>query len=279
MEKLEVCSISKSFRKKEVLKGVNCVFSNGITALLGPNGAGKSTLINIMCTLLEADGGSVKYNGCDIKELKEKYLGMLGVQFQNQPMYKNYTAEEYLQFCGSLKGMSKEEIKKQSTELLQYFGLEADKKKRISFFSGGMKQRLALCGTFLGRPKVIFLDEPSAGLDIYEREELKRMLFQIKNQCIIIISTHIVSDVENIADNIILLNEGEILSNGTQNDLIKGIENCIWEITEQDTLKVDGKVYHSDGKLLCFSENKPCEHAIQKKADLTDVYFSYLQTR
>ena len=142
-----------------------------------------------------------------------------------------------------------------------------------------MKQRLALCGTFLGRPKVVFLDEPSAGLDIYEREELKRMLFQIKNQCIVIVSTHIVSDVENIADKIILLNKGTVLAEGTQIDLIKKIENGVWEITEQDTMKVDGKVYHSDGKILCFSENKPCENAIQKKADLTDVYFSCLQTR
>lgn len=279
MDRLEVCGVYKSFRKKNVLKNIDCNFSNGITALLGPNGAGKSTLISIMCTLLEADEGIVKYNGCDIRKLKEKYLETLGVQFQNQPMYKNYTAEEYLQFCGALKGLPKEEIKNQSEELLQYFGLEPDKKKKISSFSGGMKQRLALCGTFLGRPRIIFLDEPSAGLDIYEREELKRLLYQIKNQCIIIISTHIVSDVENIADNIILLNNGEIFSAGTQAELIGEIENHIWELTTQEEPDVEGKVYHSDGKLLCYSENKPCEKAIRKKADLTDVYFSCLQMR
>lgn len=279
MAVLEIHGVSKSFKKKKVLNEITCDFSNGITALLGPNGAGKSTLINIMSTLLKADAGIVTYDGTDVQQMKEVYLGKLAVQFQNQPMYKNYTAEEYLEFCGALKGMKSEEVSQQSIEFMEYFGLSQYMKKKIATFSGGMKQRLALCGTFLGNPEIVFLDEPSAGLDIYEREELKRLLYQLKKKCIIIISTHIVSDIENIADQIILLSKGEIYSTGTQEKLIGIIDNCIWDVSLAKEEDIKEKVYHSDGKRLCYSKVKPCEDACLKKANLTDVYFSCLQMR
>lgn len=279
MAVLEVNHITKKFKTKLALQDVSCSFTNGITALLGPNGAGKSTLMNIMCSLLPADEGVVKYNNCDIKELKAGYLEKISMQFQSQPMYRNYTGEEYLAFCGALKGISKQEIKEQGQYLLEYFGIETSKKKRISTFSGGMKQRLALCGTFLGNPEVIFLDEPSAGLDIYEREELKKLLCEWKTKSIIIVSTHIVSDIENIADDIVLLNEGKVHSIGTQKELIDDIENCIWEIPREKAKSIASQVYHSDGKSLCFSKDRPCPEAILKPADLTDVYFSCLQAR
>ena len=279
MATLTVNDITKKFKKKVALDDVSCSFSNGITALLGPNGAGKSTLMNIMCTLLSADSGTVSYKGKNICELDEEYLGKIAIQFQNQPMYKNYMAEEYLEFCGALKGIDKRKIAEQSEELLKFFGLEADKKKKIATFSGGMKQRLALCGTFLGNPEIVMLDEPSAGLDIYEREELKNLLCELKKNCIIIVSTHIVSDIENIADRIVLLNEGKIQSTGTQQELIENIQEKVWELPNDFA---DGDLYHtyrSNGKLLCISEEKPHAEAKAKQADMTDVYFSCITTR
>lgn len=277
MQKLVLENISKRFGKKQALRSVSCEIGCGITALLGPNGAGKTTLMNIICTLLKADTGKVTYNGQDIREQKTAYLEKLSVQFQNQPMYKSDTAIEYLDFCAALKGIPQKKAQEQGQALLGQFGITDTGKKRIAAFSGGMRQRLALCGTFLGNPEIILLDEPSAGLDIYEREELKRYLCELKKDRLIIISTHIVSDIENIADNIILLSNGSIHASGTQQALIQAIQGKIWQVP--DSAEVKEKTYHSDGKRLCYNTQKPCPEAINKQADLTDVYFTCANLR
>jgi len=277
MNVLKIENIHKRFGKKHALQGVSCELHEGIIALLGPNGAGKSTLMNIICTILKADEGKVYYNGAEILSLKEKYLERLSVQFQTQPMYKGDNAMEYLDFCASLKGIDRQQAREQGKELLRKFGIADTGKKKIAAFSGGMRQRLALCGTFLGSPEIILLDEPSAGLDIYEREELKRYLCDLKKDRIIIISTHIVSDVENIADNIVLLNQGNVHAMGTQQELIRDLEGKIWEIPAD--AQVEGKVYYSDGRRLCCSDVKPCEAAVAKQPDLTDVYFGSVDVR
>lgn len=277
MAGLELKNISKCFRKKQALDNVSCAFNYGITALLGPNGAGKSTLMNIMCTLLRQDSGEVCYDGHNVLKIKEAYLEKLSVQFQNQPMYKTDTAMEYLAFCGALKGVSPEKTREQGQALLQRFGIADAGKKKIGAFSGGMRQRLALSGTFLGDPKIVLLDEPSAGLDIYEREELKRFLCDLKKDHIIVVSTHIVSDIEHIADHIILLNEGRIHASGTQAALTDSMDGKVWELPADG--ECAGQVYHADGKRLTISESCPCPGAKQKPADLTDVYFGCVKAR
>lgn len=277
MAELLLQNISKHFGKKQVLEDISCRLGHGITALLGPNGAGKSTLMNIICGLMQPDSGAVYYNGAAIQTQKEAYIEKISIQFQNQPMYKSDTALEYLAFCGALKGLPKEITVEQGKRLLQRFGIANTGRKRISAFSGGMRQRLALCGTFLGSPEIILLDEPSAGLDIYEREELKRYLCELKKNRIIIISTHIVSDIENIADNIVLLSNGNIYATGTQQSLIDDIDGTVWEIPTDDAFK--GSSYFSDGKHLTFAQEPPCLYALPKQADLTDVYFSCVKVR
>ena len=277
MEGLELRSISKRFGKKRALDRVSCRFDHGITALLGPNGAGKSTLMNIVCTLLQADSGTVTYGGMPILNMKRDYLEKLSMLFQNQPMYRGDTAMEYLHFTGILKGIPKEQITQQGEALLRRFGIADTGKKKISAFSGGMRQRLALCGAFLGQPEILMLDEPSAGLDIYEREELKRYLCTLKQDRTVIISTHIVSDIENIADQIILLSEGRVHACGTQQELIGRLDGKVWQIPE--TAEVTGHVYYSDGRRLCIADDKPCPDAVPKAADLTDVYFSCVKVR
>ena len=277
MAELLLQDISKSFGKKQVLKYISCRLGSGITALLGPNGAGKSTLMNIICGLMQSDSGAVYYDGAAIQTQKEAYLEKISIQFQNQPMYKSDTALEYLAFCGALKGLPKETTLEHGKQLLQRFGIAETGKKKISAFSGGMRQRLALCGTFLGSPEIILLDEPSAGLDIYEREELKRYLCELKKNRIIIISTHIVSDIENIADNIVLLTGGNIFATGTQQSLIDDIDGTVWEIPSD--AEFQGRSYYSDGKHLTFSQESPCPDALPKQADLTDVYFSCVKVR
>ena len=276
MNQLIVERISKSFKKKKALSDVSCQFDVGLTALLGPNGAGKSTLMNIVCTLLEPDTGTVYYRGQEVKKTKTEFLGDLSVQFQNQPMYRNDTAMEYLRFCGALKELPPSQIEAEGRELLERFGLADTGKKKIAAFSGGMRQRLALCSAFLGAPKVILLDEPTAGLDIYEREALKRYLCELKKDRIIVVSTHIVSDVENIADKVILLNEGQIRADGTQIELIGELEGRVWELPSDTDV---GGSYFSDGKQLMITDTAPCQAAVLKQPDLTDVYFSQVKGR
>lgn len=276
MNQLIVERLSKAFGKKQALFDVSCQFSSGITALLGPNGAGKSTLMNIICTLLKPDSGAVYYNGQDVNQIKPEFLGNLSIQFQSQPMYRNDTAMEYLRFCGALKELPPKQVEEEGRKLLERFGLSDTGKKKIAAFSGGMRQRLALCSTFLGAPKVILLDEPTAGLDIYEREALKRFLCELKKDRIIIVSTHIVSDVENIADEIILLNEGRIRADGTQPELISGLEGKVWELPAD---AAQPGSYYSDGKQMMIAGEAPCPGAVRKEPDLTDVYFSHVKGR
>lgn len=274
---LKLESVSKRFKKVQALHEVSCEFQPGITALLGPNGAGKSTMMNIICTLMKQDSGRISYNGQEICSMGKQYLERISVQFQSQPMYKGDTAMEYLTFCGALKGMDSKTVREQGLELLEQFGIADTGRKPISSFSGGMRQRLALVSTFLGDPRIIMLDEPSAGLDIYEREVLKRYLCELKNNRIIIISTHIVSDVENIADNVILLNEGKIYSRGSQQQLISRLEGKVWEIPEN--VELNTKTYYSNGRRICHSDVYPCAEAVVKQADLTDVYFGCINVR
>lgn len=277
MLKMTLEDISVNFKKVKALRHVSYELKPGITALLGPNGAGKSTLMNVICTLRKPSTGKVYYNGVDITKQKREYLSKVSVQFQNQPMFKNDTAMDYLFFCGALKGLGREEIQKQGQELLQWFGIANTGKKVISAFSGGMRQRLALAGTFLGDPEIILLDEPSAGLDIYEREELKRYLCELKKDRIIIVSTHIVSDVEDIADDIVLLSNGRIYANGSQEELIRNLQGKIWELPEDRDVQLP--TYYSNGKRLCCSDEMPISGAIQKTPDLTDAYFSCVKKR
>lgn len=279
MTELQLEKVSKRYGKKLALQDFSFTFSPGITALLGANGAGKSTLINIMSGLLQADEGTVRCNGTDIRELKESYLAKISPLFQSQPMFKSYTAEEYLAFCGSLKGMSAGDAARQGRELLEQFGILENRKKKIASFSGGMRQRLALCGAFLGDPEILFLDEPSVGLDIYEREELKSYLCGLKNRRIILISTHIVPDVENIADCILLMKAGRLFETGTQEELVQALEGKVWEVPAKAELPAEAGLYHSDGKTLCFSDGQPCPEARLKQPDLTDVYFRSLTGR
>lgn len=274
---LKLESVSKRFKKVRALKNVSCEFNSGITALLGPNGAGKSTMMNIICTLLKQDAGTVSYNGQEIRKLGKLYLEKLSVQFQNQPMYKGDTAMEHMTFCGALKGLDPKLVKQQALELLKQFGIADTGRKPISSFSGGMRQRLALASTFLGDPQIILLDEPSAGLDIYEREVLKHYLCELKKNRIIIVSTHIVSDVENIADDIVLLSEGKLYAQGSQQLLISKLEGKVWSVPEEMPVAVN--TYYSNGQRICHSNTCPCEGAMEKSADLTDVYFGCVKAR
>lgn len=208
---LILTDVNKHYKKKHALKDFNYTFSNGIYGLLGPNGSGKSTLMNLIAGLIKADSGSkIEYNGNAIHRLGKEYRSIIGYMPQQQDVFRDFTAAQFLAYMAALKGIDNKMGQGQIKDLLSRVELTDVTNKRIGSFSGGMKQRLLLAGALLGEPKLLLLDEPTAGVDPRQRVEIKQLIKSIAKDKMIIISTHIVSDIESIADYIILLRQGEI---------------------------------------------------------------------
>ena len=219
MEVLRIENIKKSFADKEVLKGVNLkVNSNTIYGFVGKNGAGKTTTMKMILGLLKIDEGKIFVNGKEVTygdNETNKYIGYL----PDVPEFYNYmNAREYLKLCGQISGMKSDEIKKRCDELLERVGL-AKEKKKIKGYSRGMKQRLGIAAALFSRPKLLICDEPTSALDPIGRKELLEILLEAKKETTIIFSTHILSDVEKICDEMAFLNDGKIVLSGKISDI------------------------------------------------------------
>ncbi len=211
--KLELIDVKKKYGDVVALKGFNYSFEKGIYAILGANGAGKSTLFNLLTDNLERDEGKILLDDVEILSLKEKYRATIGYMPQQQGFYEKMTAISYLEYVAYLKGMKRSVAKKEIEENLKKVNLWEDRFKRTGAFSGGMRQRLLVCATLLSNPSVLILDEPSAGLDPKERVVLRRYIGELSKDKIILIATHIVSDIETIADKVLIMKKGELLAN------------------------------------------------------------------
>ncbi len=274
MDRLSIEELYKNYGKKQVLSGITCEFSTGINALLGPNGAGKTTIMNCISGAVPKSGGDVKYNGEDVFKMGEDYRAILSYQFQYQPFYPSYTTNEFLGFICLLKGIEKEKISEEISNALGLVNLSDRANDKIRSFSGGMKQRLAIAQTIIGSPKILIFDEPSAGLDPFEREQFKRIMVKLKEKSIIIISTHIVSDIDTICDRLVILNKGSVIANDTPEELCKKIDGMIWEIPKEDVKNFDyDRIYFEDTKSKTVSVSKPTEHAALSSPTLNDLYF------
>lgn len=207
--KLELHNISKKYKNKVVLDDINCTFSNGVYGLLGPNGAGKTTLLNIMSTVIPSNTGTVLFGGKDCVKEKESYRSCIGYLPQKMEFYDHFTGFDFLKYLYVLKG-GKEKEKNQIEALLKRMQLYSVKDDKIRTYSGGMKQRLGILQAFLGNPQVLFLDEPTVGLDLEERAEFKKMIVEAGKEAIVILSTHIVSDVDETADYVLFINKGKL---------------------------------------------------------------------
>lgn len=221
--KLEFINISKSYGKNKALDGFSAVLEPGVHALLGPNGAGKSTLMNILTDNLKADGGSILFDGQDVLKMGADFRSKLGFMPQYPGMYGSFTAESFLQYMAALKGIKRGDAEKSIAEVLEAVELSDVAGKRISTFSGGMKQRLALAQAVLGDPSILILDEPTAGLDPKQRIAVRSYISKIAVNKIVIFATHVVSDVEYIARDVILLRKGKILLSGAPKELIASL--------------------------------------------------------
>ena len=262
----------------------------GIYALLGPNGAGKSTLIHILTDNLKADSGTVTYTDRfgkteNTRAMGERFREKLGFMPQQPAVYNNFSAERFLWYVASLKGMSRTEAARRIPEVLSAVELSDVARHRIGTFSGGMKQRLSLAQAVLGDPSVLILDEPTAGLDPKQRIVIRNYISRIALNKIVIIATHIVSDIEYIARDVIMLKKGVILDHGTPSALASKIHGTVWSLHAKEAeiaslsekFRIVSMVKNeaSGGiTLRILSKIKPCENAVLLEPSLEDYYLS-----
>ena len=227
MNALELQVINKHYgRKKHALCDFSFKFSNGIYGLLGPNGAGKSTLMNIITDNLlpDKDGGKILWNGEETRVLKDKFRSKLGFMPQQQNLYESMTARTFLSYIAALKRLDKKQAEQQIPHIIERVELIDSLDNKMGGFSGGMKQRVLIATALLGDPDLIILDEPTAGLDPKQRVIIRNMISELSRDKIIIISTHIVSDIETIAKEILFLKKGHLIDKGTVPELIEKVE-------------------------------------------------------
>ena len=225
MNQLELVELSKHYGKKHALKNFSFTFQNGVYGLLGPNGAGKSTLMNLITDNLkpDKDGGQILWNGNEIHKLGKTYRACVGFMPQQQELYDNMTAQTFLDYLSALKGISRKAAKQEIASVLEQVELSESANQKIGGFSGGMKQRLLIAQALLANPDLIVMDEPTAGLDPKQRVIIRDLTDRLGQDKIILISTHIISDIETIADEILLIREGTLLTHGKVSELVERV--------------------------------------------------------
>ena len=277
-------NISKLYGDTVALEHINLTLEHGVYGLLGPNGAGKTTLMRIMTDLLAPSTGRVLLDGQDIAVMGAAFRKKLGYLPQDFGVYPNFTAEQFLLYIARLKGLSKFEAKRQADELLRMVGLEDKSRKKLKGFSGGQRQRVGIAQALLGDPEILVLDEPTAGLDPEERIRFRGIISDLSQQKTVLLSTHIVSDLEAVANKVILLKKGSVLDMKTPFELLEQIEGQVWIVTvptaEETTLTKEyacSNVMHTDGKsvIRLLSESRPHSDAIPTAPNMEDMYLYY----
>ncbi len=221
---LEIIDLMKKYGEKVALNGFSYVFTPGIYGILGANGAGKSTLMNLITDNVKRNGGEILWDGTDILELGRSFRALLGYMPQQQGMYNDFSARAFLRYMADIKGIPRKQARQQIEELLDVVSLKDVAHKKLGGFSGGMRQRVLLAQALLGKPKILILDEPTAGLDPKERLRLRKYIADLAQDRIVFLTTHIVSDIESIATDVLLMKDGQLVRHGTPEALIDSID-------------------------------------------------------
>ena len=282
--KLSFENISKLYGDTVALQQIDLTLGSGVYGLLGPNGAGKTTLMRIMTDLLAPSTGRVLLDGQDIAVMGAAFRKKLGYLPQDFGVYPNFTAEQFLLYIARLKGLSKFDAKRQTDNLLRMVGLEDKKQKKLKGFSGGQRQRVGIAQALLGNPEILVLDEPTAGLDPEERIRFRGIISELSQQKIVLLSTHIVSDLEAVANEIILLRKGVVLEMQKPASLLEQLNGQVWLVTvpaaDEAALTKQytcSNVMHTDGKsvIRLLSESAPRPDAVPTAPNMEDLYLYY----
>ena len=282
--KLEFDDLTKEFGDFTAVNHINLTMTNGVYGLLGVNGAGKTTLMRMLCTLLKPTSGTICCNGKDIFNMDSEYRKLLGYLPQDFGFYPEFTVEDYLLYIAALKGIRPVVAKKRVKELISKVGLSKAAHKKMKKLSGGMKRRAGIAQAMLNNPKILILDEPTAGLDPNERIRFRNLISELSEDRLVLLSTHIVSDIEYIANEIWLMKDGEILHKGSIDELINSMTEAVWEclVPKNKVSDFMEKYKISNMKseinqimLRIISHEKPVENAMRVEASLEDVFLYY----
>ncbi len=286
--KLEIENLTKKFQDMTAVDGVSCTLTTGVYGLLGVNGAGKTTLMRMLCTLLKPTGGRILWDGKDIFELDGAYRRVLGYLPQDFGFYPDFTVRDYLRYISSIKGLRPAAARQRTALLLQQVGLEKAENKKMKKLSGGMKRRVGIAQAMLNDPRILILDEPTAGLDPNERIRFRNLISELAQDRLVLLSTHIVSDIEYIANEILLMKDGKICIAGTTEELTAGMPEQVWRVSiprneavsYTKRYKVSNiKTLHGEAQLRILSVERPADNAVLEEAVLEDVFLHYFGER
>lgn len=286
MPELVLDKVTKQFKSKIAVDGVSLQLHTGVYGFLGANGAGKTTLLRMLCGILKPTAGEIRCNGTKISMLDGEYRSMLGYLPQDFGYYPSFTARRYLEYLAACKAVPKDLAGDKVQEMLQLVGLKEAAKQKIRTFSGGMLRRLGIAQALLNDPEILILDEPTSGLDPKERIRFRNIISALSKGRIVILSTHIVSDVDFIADEILLMKKGRIIEQGTPREVTRNIDGKVWECLADpreaarllasftvSNLRNAGDQVH----LRLLAQTCPCEGAVNAAPGLEDVYLYYFE--
>lgn len=285
---LTITNLTKEFSGTRAVDSVNETLTRGVYGLLGVNGAGKTTLMRMLTTLLQPSSGSITWDGEDIFAMEGRFRSILGYLPQEFGFYPNFTVEDYLQYIASIKGLRPAVAKQRVKELLHQVGLSKARNKKMKNLSGGMKRRAGIAQAMLNDPKLLILDEPTAGLDPNERIRFRNLISELAEDRIVLLSTHIVSDVEYIAGKIFLMKDGRIAVSGTAQELTAAMPERVW-VCQVSKARIDAylkalkvsnvKTTPEGAELRIVSAEQPTDDAVQVVPTLEDVFLCYFGQR
>ena len=283
---LELIDLTKRYGDFVALDHLNITFTAGIYGILGANGAGKSTMMNLLTDNISRSNGKILYDGTDILKLGKDFRKILGYMPQQQGFYEHMTAQTFLYYMADLKGIPKRQAAQEIDDLLDATNLSDVRHKKLGGYSGGLKQRVLLAQALLGDPKVVILDEPTAGLDPKERIRIRNFISAMSRNRIILLATHIVSDIESISDQILMMKKGQMVGMGTPGELIESVADKVKEMScspeELDRVQEQYKVgnifqRHGETWVRIIGDNLSTEgQYVEDHLSLEDVYLYYL---
>ena len=285
---LRISNLTKDFDGFKAVNNFSFSMDCGVYGLLGVNGAGKTTLMRMLTTLMKPTSGQITWDGEDVFAMDGQYRMLLGYLPQDFGYYPDFSVYDYLMYIAALKGIRPAVAKQRVKELLKQVGLVKARNKKMKTLSGGMKRRAGIAQAMLNDPKILILDEPTAGLDPSERIRFRNLISELSEDRIVLLSTHIVSDIEYIANEILLMKDGQLVISGTSEDIIDSMPESVW-ISRVSKSSIDVclkrfkvsnvKTVPGGAELRIISRNQPTENTVQVDATLEDVFLYYFGER